>query len=117
MSRLAEPVRGTGEDRTTGFFFEAWHNWDSFLPGMNWRDFCFVHLGGEFNAYTGRVEFEVCLLGLWAKLTYVWNDAFNCEMREMMAAVRERDADLPDLPRDLDMSDILEPGDEPEVRR
>lgn len=80
MSRVAEPMMGTEGGRTTGFFFEAWHDWDSFLPGINWRDFCLAHLGGEWSAYTGRVEFEVCLFGLWAKLTYVYDDTFAREM-------------------------------------
>jgi hypothetical protein len=57
-----------------GFSWHVWHDWSSFLPGMNWRDFCFVHASGEFNSLMGRIEAEVCVLGVWLRVVYVYNE-------------------------------------------
>ena len=51
-----------------GWFANAWHDWDSFGPRCNWRDFCLLHIGGEWNGMTGRWEIEVALLGAMAGL-------------------------------------------------
>lgn len=61
-------------ERTTGFFVDFSHQWDSFLPGCSWRDFTLVHVAGEWAQHTGRIEFELALLGLWLTATYVYDD-------------------------------------------
>lgn len=60
--------------RTRGLFTHFHHNWSSFLPNMRWRDFCLIHVGGEWNPSFGRVEWTVALLGLWYTGTYVYDD-------------------------------------------
>lgn len=80
MSAEVKPVAGSTE-RTKGLFFGFHHQWDSFTPGCNWRDFTLLHLGGEWSEMTGRVEFSVTVLGVSVELTYVYNDDF---VREMM---------------------------------
>lgn len=64
----------TKKERTTGLFAEFWHDYSSFLPGMNWRDFCLVHIGGEWDHLMGRLEWELCVLGLWYRGVFVYND-------------------------------------------
>lgn len=48
----------------------GWHQWSSFTPGCQWRDFDAIHLGGELTHYAGRVSVTACLLGLWVDVTW-----------------------------------------------
>lgn len=84
MSELTSgPIVGTSGDRTLGWFCDWNHQWDSFTPRQNWRDFTLLHWGGEWSAITGRVEATVALLGVSATITYVYDDAFvNGLMRQ-----------------------------------
>lgn len=102
MSDSIQPVEGSvpGE-RITGWFARGWHDWDSFTPGCNWRDFTVVKIGGEWNHMTERVEAEVCLLGLWLKITYVWGDAFMRRMNDMREDYRRREAAGEVVARDI----------------
>jgi hypothetical protein len=60
---------------TKGMNFEFWHDWSSFSPNVNWRDFCFLHLSVEQNSMLGRFETELCVIGLWFRVVYVYNDS------------------------------------------
>jgi hypothetical protein len=76
------PIRGSEEgERTLGWFCSFWHDWESLVQRCNWHDFCLVHLSGEWNRQFGRWELEVCLIGLWAKVEYVYDDSF---VRDLM---------------------------------
>lgn len=92
------PVEGSARgERTKGWFASAWHQWSSFTPRCNWRDFTLLNLGGEWNHQSQRVEVEVCLLGFWLRVTYVWGDDFVrglMDMRDEMEAHPERLVEL-----------------------
>lgn len=68
-----------------GFYAEFWHDYSSFLPGMNWRNFCVIHANVEYNPMMGQVEWEFCLLGLWYRGTYVYNT--HTDMRQHLAEI------------------------------
>lgn len=75
-------------EQRAGLFTYAWHTYSSFLPGMNWRDFCLVHLSGEWDHAMGQVEAEVCLLGCWARVVYVY-DANTPQQHRIREALDE----------------------------
>lgn len=69
------------------FGLSAWHDYDSFLPRVNWRDFTFVHVGGEVNGMMGYVEAEVGVLGLHIQVSYIFNA--HTEFREDLKSRRD----------------------------
>ena len=77
-------IEGSGKaERHTGFFADMRHQWDSFTPGWNCRDFTFLYVGGEWNSMTQRVELELALLGVYLRVTYIWGDDWGCKMRQL----------------------------------
>lgn len=84
--------------RQRGVYTEFFHNWDSFLPGMRWRDFCLVHLSGEWNPAYGQIEWTIALLGFWYRGTYVYNPD-TPELRELRRMIDELEAQHNELPR------------------
>jgi hypothetical protein len=75
-----------------GLYASFWHDYSSFLPGMNWRNFGFIHASIEFNTMMGEVEWEFCLLGLWYRGTYVYDDntPTRQELSQMVAEWEDR---------------------------
>lgn len=61
-------------ERTTGLFNTFWHDYSSFGPNVNWRNFTFIHLTFEYNPTMGYIELEFALLGLGYRGTYVFDD-------------------------------------------
>lgn len=86
----SDSIRPISNPFRRGFGVRAWHDWDSFLPRMNWRDFCLVHVGGEVNPTTERVELTLCALGLWLEIHFAWGTAFYDRMGEMRDEFRAR---------------------------
>lgn len=65
------PVRSFESPR---WLVEFYHQWDSFVPHVNWRDFTFVCVEGEWNHSWPRVEFRVVLLGLGCRVVHQLRD-------------------------------------------
>lgn len=53
-----------------GWLVEFWHQWDSFLPRVNWRDFTIINIEGEWNQSWPLIEGQVILLGLGVRVVY-----------------------------------------------
>lgn len=84
------PVHGTSdEERGKRFFFAFYEQWSAFLSlgTQNWIDFTFIKLQGEVAPYSGRVELEMALLGLHLTVTYVYDQSFNDDMRDMKGRI------------------------------
>lgn len=95
MNTPPDPSPGVPpKERTRGWFAHFQSDWNSFLPGMSWRDFTFVNLRVEWAHYTGRFELQLVLLGLWLVLTYVYDDQTPLlqNLREMRDDFRSRES-------------------------
>lgn len=65
-----------------GLFASFWHDYTSFGPNVNWRNFTLVHASFEYNPQMGYVEWEFALLGFGYRGTYVFNA--NTELRRYL---------------------------------
>lgn len=84
------PVHGTSDDESgKRFFVSFYEQWSAFLSlrTQNWIDFTFVRLQGEVALYSGRVELEIGILGLLWTFTYVYDQSFNEELRDMKGRI------------------------------
>jgi hypothetical protein len=73
MSSPPPPTRA--ESSHIGSFYPSWsHDWTSFLPGCNWRDFTFINLYVDWAHNTGRVAVEAALLGVHVGFQWVYDD-------------------------------------------
>lgn len=52
--------------------FHWFHQWDSFLPRVNWRDFEFLHIGGEIMERSKHAEARITVLGIGCEVTINW---------------------------------------------
>ena len=58
-----------------GPLYPSWqHDWDSLLPGCNWRDFTFINLYVDWAHNTGRFEVHAALFGLHVGFQWVYNE-------------------------------------------
>lgn len=83
-------VKGTSDaEKSKRFFVDFYEQWSAFFqPGrMNWIDFTIIRIQGEYARYSGRIEFEVRLLGLGLTFTYIFDTSFNDEMERRMADI------------------------------
>lgn len=74
------PIRGTGNEKTSGFFFDFYEQWSDLFKRQNWNDFTVIKIEGERALYSGRWELVLALLGLQVTIQYVFDDKFNREV-------------------------------------
>lgn len=81
-----EAIAGTmpGEKHKR-WHFDFFNQWSSLNPfgKVNWRDFTFIKIQGEYAAYSGRWELDLALLGLQVTVTYIFDHSFNDSMMSM----------------------------------
>jgi hypothetical protein len=99
-------VKGTGGEKTKGFFFSFTNQWNQLRPGFNWRTFTLLQIEVEEESFTGRVSASFALLGLVAEIQYVYDDTFNREMQEIMDGVESGEIEtrpISELWKELDL--------------
>jgi hypothetical protein len=77
--------------RDYGWFCELGHDWDSFLPGCNWRNFTFIAFTVEVSGLKNSAEVHVALLGFSLTLTYQGPSEF---LSSIVGASEQLRADL-----------------------
>lgn len=88
---MNRPLHGTDPEDEDGqrWFVDVWEQWSGLFHRCNWYDFTLIQLQGEFAPYTGRCEAHAALLGLHVRVTYVYSQHFNREMRSLRDVVVE----------------------------
>lgn len=83
------PVAGTGPDLGGRGLYAEWdQQWSCLFGRCSWYDFTLIKIQGEFAPYSGRWEFDLGLLGITLRLTYVYDDTFNRDLQTMVTALK-----------------------------
>jgi hypothetical protein len=90
MSVTSRPVKGTGSEKRTGWFFDYYEQWSGLFGSSNWYDFTLIDIGGEYAPYSGRCELSVAVLGLRGTVTYVYSSKFNDDMHDLIDEIKEK---------------------------
>lgn len=63
------------------------HDYESFLPNVNWRDFTWLNLYTETNGYSHYLELNIALLGF--HLEFDWYRDFDKTQKDSQKLVDE----------------------------
>jgi len=82
-----KPLKGSGTEKTTGWFFSFYQQWSGLFGRMNWYDFTLIKIQGEVSPFTGRFDLDLALLGFSINIQYVYDDSFNKKMQQEVADI------------------------------